>query len=71
MNIPNDKKTETQCLVDLVEKRYGDRLNPEQMEDVKKTIEDIRKMTDALRSVNLRNSDEPVTQFTPYRKQDA
>ena len=71
MNIPNDEKTETQCLVEFVKQRYGDRLDPEQMADVKKTIKDIRKMTDALRSVKLKNSDEPVTQFIPYRKRDA
>ena len=71
MNIPNHEKTETQCLVAFVKQRYGERLDPEQMEEVKKTIIDIRKMTDTLRSVNLKNSDEPVTRFTPYRKQDA
>ena len=65
MNIPNDEKTETQCLVELVKQQYGDRLDPEQMTDTEKTIKDIRKMTDALRSVTLKNSDEPITRFIP------
>jgi len=61
----NDEMAETECLIELVKQRYGDRLDAEQMADVKKTVQDIRKMTDALRSVKLENSDEPVTRFIP------
>jgi hypothetical protein len=70
MSISNEKNTETECLIELVKRRYGDQLNPEQMADVEKTIKDIRKMTDALGSVTLKNSDEPITQFIPYSTQD-
>jgi hypothetical protein len=70
MNISDDAKNETECLIELVKQRYGDRLDSEQMKDVTKTIQDIRKMTDRLKSVHLKNSDEPFTKFTPYRKQD-
>jgi hypothetical protein len=70
MNIPDDAKSETECLIELVKQRYGDRMDSGQMKDVTKTIQSIRKMADALKSVHLKNSDEPFTQFTPYRDQD-
>ena len=55
-------------LYDMLKRRYGERLNAEELEEVKKGVENIRKAADKLRSVKLQNSDEPPALFIPYRK---
>jgi hypothetical protein len=55
-------------LYDMLKRRYGERLSPEELEEVKKGVENIRKAADKLRSVNLQNSDGPPALFVPYRK---
>lgn len=39
--------------------RFGDKLNPEQMEQVRKDLEGNVRTADRLRAVKLKNSDEP------------
>ena len=61
-------ESDGQFLFDMLKRRYGERLNPEQLEEVKKGVENIRKAADKLRSVNLQNSDGPPALLIPYRK---
>ena len=61
-------ENDSKFLFDMLKRRYGERLNPEQLEEVKKGVENIRKAADKLRSVNLQNSDEPPALLIPYRK---
>ena len=54
-------------LFEVVRARYGDRLSPEELEEVRKAVERIARMAEALRSVPLDYRDEPLTRFSPYR----
>jgi hypothetical protein len=54
----------------IVEGLYGDRLDREQLEEVRNGVETIVKASRALASVKLENSDEPFSVFAPYRGED-
>ena len=54
-------------LFEVVRSRYWDRLSPEELEEVRKAVERIAGMAEALRSVPLDYRDEPLIRFTPYR----
>jgi hypothetical protein len=66
---PNETKTNGQYLFNMVEHRYGNRLAPGEIDDVQKSVDGILQAADALRSVKLKNSDEPFIMFVPYRKE--
>ena len=68
MNETNRTETDSHYLYEMLKQRYGDRLNPEQLEEVKKGVETIQQAADKLRAVKLDNSDEPFSVFVPYRK---
>jgi hypothetical protein len=65
-----DFDTETGILLDLVKKRYGDRLTDEQMADVEKQLTRNLETAESLRSVELENGDEPYNVFKPYRRKE-
>ena len=54
-------------LFEVVRGRYGERLTPEELEEVRKAVERIAGMAEALRSVPLDYRDEPLIRFTPYQ----
>ena len=68
MSDTNQIENEGKYLYDMLKRRYGERLNPAELEEVKKGVENIRQAADKLRAVNLQNSDEPPALFIPYRK---
>ena len=55
-------------LFDMLKRCYSERLNPEELEEVRKGVENIRKAAEKLRSIKLQNSDELPALFIPYRK---
>lgn len=59
---------ESETLFKLVIDQYGDRLTPEELEEVKKGVERIMETAKALREVKLENWDEPFSIFKPFRK---
>jgi len=59
--------TEVDRLLAIVQDRYGSRLSPAQLEEVKKGVESIVQAAAALRAVRLHNSDEPAQPFVPFR----
>ena len=61
-------ESDSQCLFDMLKRRYDERLNPQQLEEVKKGVAGIRQAVDKLRAVKLENSDEPLALFVPYRE---
>jgi hypothetical protein len=65
-----DFKEETRILVDLVKKRYGDRLTKDQLEAVEKQLSNNLETAKGLYSVELKNSDEPYNVFKPYRRKE-
>jgi hypothetical protein len=58
---------EVERLLALVRERYGDRLTPAQLDEVRKGVEGVVMAARALRAVRLENSDEPFPPFVPYR----
>jgi hypothetical protein len=58
-------------LLDLVKQRYGARLTPAELDEVRKGVAGMVQAAQALRSVELANSDEPFCMFVPYRKEGA
>lgn len=60
---------ESEFLFNMVRERYGDRLSGEELEEVRKGVERVVEAAEALRSVKLKNSDEPFSVFKPYRKE--
>jgi len=69
MNDNNEIDPDMESMFNIVKQRYGNRLTPEELEEVQKTVEGIRKMAAALRAVKLNNDDEPFTRFVPYREE--
>ena len=65
-----DSGEETRILLELVRKRYGDRLTDEQIAAVEKQVATNLENAKGLRSVELENGDEPYNVFKPYRRKD-
>ena len=66
----NGSKREAELMFDVVRERYGDRLDDEQLEEVRKGVEDIFEAAQTLREIKLENGDEPFSMFVPFRKGD-
>jgi len=64
----NRAENDSKCLFKMLKRRYDERLNPEELEEVKKGVENIQQAAEKLRSVKLENSDEPFALFVPYRE---
>ena len=56
---------EFETAFELVRQRYGARLTPEQLEDLRKAVRGQLAMARALRAVRLTNADEPFQRFEP------
>lgn len=67
----NDEATsrEVDNRFDMVKDLYGERLDDEQLEEVRKGIEGIVAAAEALRAIELDNGDEPFPVFTPFRRE--
>ena len=61
-------ETRSDPLFDLINQRYGDRLNAVDLAEVRKGIQAVAEMTRALQAVGIENGDEPFITFVPYRK---
>ncbi len=61
---------EAELMFDVVRERYGERLDDDQLEEVKKGVEGIFEAAESLRKIKLENGDEPFSMFVPYRKGD-
>ena len=62
--------SETELLFSLVRQRYGARLTPAELEEVRRDVEGIVQAAEALRAIELGNSDEPYALFVPYCQED-
>jgi hypothetical protein len=51
------------ALTQIVQARYGQYLTPEQMKEVKKSIEGKQRTAETMKKVKLQNSDEPAFSF--------
>ena len=59
-----------EALFELVRLRYGDRLDEDQLAEVRAGVQAAAKASDELRSVSLENGDEPFFVFQPFRGDD-
>lgn len=67
MSEPAKPDPEAAALFEIVRQRYGDRLAPEQLDEVRKIVQAQLEAARALRAVRLTNADEPMQPFAPYR----
>ena len=58
---------EVEARLALIRARYGARLTPEQLAEIRTMVEGLVKGARAMRAVPLRNSDEPALSFAPFR----
>lgn len=69
MSEPAQPDPEVDALFELVRGRYGDRLTPEQQDEVRGIVRAQVEAARALRAVRLTNADEPMQPFAPYREE--
>ncbi|MBI1728248.1 MAG: hypothetical protein HYR50_13380 [Candidatus Rokubacteria bacterium] len=69
MSEPAKPDREADGLFEIVRQRYGDRLTPELMEELRKIVRAQVEAARALRPVRLTNADEPMQRFAPYREE--
>ncbi len=65
-----DSKSESDLLFKIIEEKYIDRLNEEQLAKVKAGVENLIETAEALRKVELDYTVEPFMVFKPYRKRE-
>jgi len=59
---------ESNLLFKIIVKRFGNRLSTTEIEEVQKSVDRITEIAESLKSVKLKNSDEPFFIFKPYRR---
>ncbi len=59
------KKSEAEILFNLVETSYGDRVTPEELEEIRKGLDAILESAKAMHAIKLENGDEPYQFFKP------
>ncbi len=64
------KSSETELLFALLWQRFGARLTPGVLEEVRRGVEGMVQAAEALRAIELGNSDEPYALFVPYCRED-
>jgi hypothetical protein len=63
----SEQTPEVETLFALVRERYGDRLTPAELEEVRKGVEASVAAMRSLRAAKIEASDEPFPPFVPYR----
>lgn len=56
---------EADILFTLIKTRYGDRVTPDELEEIRKSLAAILAATAAIRAIKLDNADEPHQTFKP------
>ena len=64
------ENSDVDALVEMLKGRYGDRLDDEQIEELRKAVEASSDHARQIRAVPLRNGDEPAFAFRPFRADD-
>ncbi len=57
------------ALFEMVRERYGDRLSPDELEEVREAVQGMADAAEAIRAEKLDNGVGPFSVFTPYRKE--
>jgi len=67
MDTTGSAPDEIEFLFQLIRGRYGDRLTPAELDELRKGVEAVVESARVLRAVRLSNADEPAQPFTPFR----
>ena len=59
--------SEVERLFALIADRYGARLTPAELDEVRRGVEAVVNGARALRAMRLGNTDEPMQPFSPFR----
>ena len=60
--------SDSKGMFQIIKDRYGDRLAPAEVEEVKKGVERVVELGEELRAFKLENGDQPYPSFDPYRE---
>ena len=67
MSEPSETPSEADLLFAVVRRRYAERLTSEEVQALRRSIDEVTRLTAALRAVRLGNADEPFQRFEPFR----
>jgi len=67
MNEPAADPSEADLLFAFVRRRYAERLTVEELEALRRSVDEVARLAETLRAVRLRNADEPFQRFEPFR----
>ena len=62
--------SEVNSRLELVRNLHAARISAQELEEVRNTVVEAVKAAEALRSVELEGTDEPLSVFVPYRKEE-
>ena len=63
--VPQEPSPIAEAYLSVARARFGDKLSPEQLEQIKKDLDGNVRTTERLRAVKLKNGDEPDFVFSP------
>jgi hypothetical protein len=67
MSDPAEPPSDADLLFAFVRRRYADRLTAEQIEALRRSVDEVTRLAAALRAVKLDNADEPFQRFEAFR----
>ena len=67
MSATSEDPSEADLLFAVVRRRYAERLTVEELEALRRSVDEVARLAEALRAVRLRNADEPFQRFEPFR----
>jgi hypothetical protein len=67
MSDPTEEPSEADLLFAVVRRRYAERLTAEELDALRRSVDEVTRLAEALRAVRLSNADEPFQRFEPYR----
>ncbi len=62
-----EEPSEADLLFAFVRRRYAERLTAEELDALRRSVDEVARLAEALRAVRLSNADEPFQRFEPYR----
>ena len=67
MSVTGEDPSEADLLFAFVRRRYAERLTTEELAALRRSVDEVARLAEALRAVRLRNADEPFQRFEPFR----
>ena len=67
MSEPSETPSEADLLFAVVRRRYADRLSDEDLQALRRSVDEVARLAAALRAVRLGNADEPFQRFEAFR----